>query len=134
MGKIPQTKRLVVEDFEGQQEWIGKLIDPVNQFMQESVALVNNSLTFSENFNGAMLTVVWTGSAKSLAWRLKARPVAAWIGSIRTHPSNAVPTGLSAFNLVWDFTQAGEFQVVSVPGLSASASNPYKLTIVAVAG
>jgi hypothetical protein len=134
MGQIPQTKRLVTEDFDGQQEWIGKLIDPLNSFMQETVQLVNQSLTFSENFNGAILSIVWTGSAKSVAWRLKAKPVAAWLGSIREHPSNAVPTGLSAFNLVWDFTQAGEFRLVEVPGLSASASNPYKLTIVAVAG
>lgn len=134
MGQVPQTKRLVLEDFDGQQEWIGKLVDPLNSFMQETVSLVNKSLTFGDNFNGAVLSLVWTGSAKSLAWKLKARPVAAWIGSIRTHPDNAAPTGLSAFNLVWDFTQGGEFKVVEVPGLSASASNPYKLTIIAVAG
>ena len=58
MGQIPQTKRLVTEDFDGQQEWIGKLIDPLNSFMQETVQLVNQSLTFSENFNGAILSFI----------------------------------------------------------------------------
>jgi hypothetical protein len=54
MARIPAINRLVQEDFKDQ-PWIGKLIQPLNTFMTETIQAFNKGLTLSEN-SQAMVT------------------------------------------------------------------------------
>ena len=63
MAQLPQLKRLLIEDFPDQQEWISKLILPLNEFMQNVINALNRDLTLSDNLRANLKTLRITGSS-----------------------------------------------------------------------
>jgi hypothetical protein len=49
VGRVPTTRRLSVENFQGQKDWIDKLLGPLNSFFSDVVALFNKGITQNEN-------------------------------------------------------------------------------------
>lgn len=47
--KLPNIKRILLEDFPTEQAWIGKLILPLNDFMQNVINIVNSNVSFKDN-------------------------------------------------------------------------------------
>jgi hypothetical protein len=50
MAKIPTIRRLTIEDFPSQKDWIQPLIEILNNFIINVVVAFNKQLTISENF------------------------------------------------------------------------------------
>lgn len=60
MGVLPKTRTLVREDFPGQEDWIDRLLQPLNNFMSDVVSLNNRNLTFSQNFDAQLKSLQLT--------------------------------------------------------------------------
>jgi hypothetical protein len=63
MAQLPQIKRLLVEDFPDQQEWIGKLLIVLNDFMQATSNALDKNLTITDNFNQQVKTLTIVGNS-----------------------------------------------------------------------
>lgn len=132
--KLSQLRRLVVEDFEEQQEWIGPLLNNINKMVEELYAALNKGLTTTDNEAGAIKTFSWDGSTIDLAWDLPRKPIGAWIVDVVDLETASKPTLANAISLVWQYTQTGGLQIIQIPGLTASSSQKYEITIKAITG
>lgn len=91
MSNLPPIKRLAQEDYHDQ-PWIGRLLGPLNQFLQSIYAAFNNGFTMNENMIAQVKTLTIAGAVPNLAngkyvtqwnWPFPAtRPVGLWIGNI----------------------------------------------------
>lgn len=64
MAKPPSVRRLLVEDFPSdQQEWIGKLLQIINQFMDETGFVLNKGVSLTENAFVQVKTLNFKGNA-----------------------------------------------------------------------
>ncbi len=133
MARLSAIKRILTESFPDV-KWISVLLAPLNQFIEEVNRALNNELTFSENFDGVVKTVTVDGTFPlKFMWTRSKRPTVAWIGYCREVSSNHVALA-SGIALDWEYSGDGFFKINAVPGLSASATAKYYLTIVALAG
>lgn len=57
MAKIPTLRRFSVEDFKGEGTWIGKLFDPLNQFLTTVTSALTNQLTHSQNMDAQIVSL-----------------------------------------------------------------------------
>jgi hypothetical protein len=57
MARIPTLKRLPIEDFKDQSGWIGKLLEPLNQFLQIVTYALTNQITFSQNIDAQIVNL-----------------------------------------------------------------------------
>ena len=87
MAAVPSIRRLLLEDFPDQAEWIEKLLQPVNQYMEQSAAALR-ALTINDNMLGAIKTVELDGTFPvKIAWSV-AKPVSVLVGCLLyTSPS-----------------------------------------------
>ena len=49
MGRLPSLKNLKTEDYPKQKSWIGKLLQPMNQFIQQVYSTLNGNVEFDSN-------------------------------------------------------------------------------------
>lgn len=73
MGRINATRKLIVEDFPDQKDWIGDLFVVVNDFITKAVSIINGNVEFASNIIGAEkeLDFVYVSDAASLPQRIK---------------------------------------------------------------
>ena len=65
--KLPPITRIIVEDFPSSvQEWISKLIDPLNNFMRVVKTGVDKGITVNDNLSGAIKTITITPTSGGL--------------------------------------------------------------------
>lgn len=135
MAQLPTQKRITPESFPDQEDWIPKLLEPLNKFMEEVTRALNNQITVNENLDAVVKTVQLDGVYPvKFRWERKNRPKAAWIGQCREISENHT-TITTALYLDWEYTQDGMFQINNVAGLStATPSNKFNLTVIAIAG
>jgi len=134
MAKPIKADRLIVEDYKEQKSWIGKLLSPINSFMESVVAALNRSLTLKENLAADMLTVQLDGTMPvKLAWTLKARPRAVSVGDVYRKDGASV-TLTDAVGIKWSYNQQGQLQVDQVVGITPSSSAVYVVELVAFTG
>jgi hypothetical protein len=133
MARLSSIKRILTESFP-EVKWIGTLLAPINQFIEEVNRALNNELTFADNFDGMVKTITADGTYPvKFQWTRKSRPVVAWIGYIREIDGEHTNLG-AAVSLDWEYTGDGTFKINALPGLSASAADKFYVTIVAMAG
>lgn len=134
MASPPQLKRLVVEDFPADaQKWIGKLVEPLNVFMEEVNAAFSQQIKIVDNFAGSIktITAVVTGGsyvAQKIAY--PRRPRAIIVGDIKG-TDNLAPTLTAAVSVLWDYTQTGAIQIKNLAGLT---NGSYFVTLVILEG
>lgn len=136
MAKLPPISRLVTEDFADQKSWIGKLLQPVNQFMESVFAALNQGLTIKDNTTGDILTAELDGTLPlKLSWSGKSKPTVVLVGDIYRSDGSTV-TLTAAVGIKWSFNQSGQLQIDTVLGLpvAASASVKYKITLICFTG
>lgn len=130
--KLPSIKKILSESFTGL-EWAPRLLGPLNLFIEQVVQGLNNKLTISENLDGMVKTIRVDGTyPQEFQWTRSSRPAIAFVGNIV--PVGSAPTPTDAISLYWDYDGNGNFRVQDLPGLSASMTNKYDVTIVALAG
>jgi hypothetical protein len=132
--KTPELKRLILEEFPEQQEWIEKLIEPINLFFQTVVNALNKQITFGDNIDCEFYEQRLSGSYPvDLVWSRKAPPRAAWIAYAR-ETAGEHTTFTSALYLDWEFTSEGLFRVNSVVNLGDTDAIPFNVRIIAITG
>lgn len=67
MAKIPAITSIPIESFpKDVQAWVGKLLNPLNQFLNAAVLALSANLTFSDNLLGQQNTLTFTYGANTL--------------------------------------------------------------------
>lgn len=134
MAQLPKQRKILVEDFPKQKDWLPKLLSPLNEFFEDVIRALNKGITFQENMAGSILTVNIDGVFPlDLKWSQTSRPVAAWIGQCKEIGKDHVVFTDPLF-LDWEMKDSQTFRILGIPGLSASSTNRYKLTIMTVTG
>lgn len=114
MSRIRATQRLTVEDFPEQKSWIGKLISPINDYITQSIKILNEGILFGDNFIGKdhQFDFVYQSDAISLPigflWTFAASPKALQVVSAL---ENEQPVNLSAS---WQYTTDGQVRLVGI--------------------
>lgn len=127
MAKLPPLIRLLVEDFVDQKEWIGKLLQPINQFMEATAASLNKSLTVADNLDQQITTITIRGSENAtFKATTKNRPKGVMVTQVVT-VSGTAPT--AAVQPVWGYVPATNSIKISSwhGGLSSTAK--YQITL-----
>jgi hypothetical protein len=133
VAKLPTFKRILPEQFPDL-KWLPEFVAPINKFMSEVQDAMNNKLTFQENMNAEVRTVLLDGTYPiKLKWSKPNKPTAAWIGQAREVSGNHT-TITTALYLDWEYTTEGNFQINNVAGLSASPTDKFNLTILIITG
>jgi hypothetical protein len=133
MANVPTIRRLLLEDFPDQAEWIAKLISPINTQMEQIVAALNKQLTIEQNMAGSIRTVELDGTFPvKIAWT-GSRPVSVLVGNVYRSDGTSF-TLTDAVQVQWQFNQSGQLQIDTVTGITPSTSAKYKLVLECKAG
>lgn len=136
MSTVRATQRLTVEDFPEQKGWIGKLISPINDYITQSIKILNQGMIFADNVLGKdhLFDFVYQSDAISLPigflWTLGSQPRALVIVSAL---EDEQPVNLSAS---WQITVDSQVRLVgivkftSAPAVALlSAGSRYKIRV-----
>lgn len=69
--RIRAIQLLKVEDFPDQKKWIGKLIQPLNDFLNQSIKIINDGIVFPDNFLGKDIVYSFTYQSEAITWPQK---------------------------------------------------------------
>jgi len=132
--KINSIKKIITEDFQEQKSWIGKLVSPLNQFMDSVSSALNNRLTINDNMSGLTKSILVDGTYPlKIAWPMSQKPTIVLVGNCKK--VNGVHTPVtSAVYVDWSVSSDGSLSIDNVTGITASASDVYQITIVALTG
>lgn len=132
MAALPQLKRLLLESFQDQKDWIGRLLIPLNEFMESVTAAFANGLTFRENVLCQIkeLDVSTTSQPQTFRYTLSSRPLALIKASI-VEKAATPATITSAVDIDWEYTGV-DIKIKNVSGLTAGKT--YKLTVIVLGG
>lgn len=134
MSRLPPVQRLVTEDFADQKKWIGKLLSPINQFMESVYQSLNQGLTLQENMAAAVLETQLEGQFPAkIAWTLKSKPVAVLVGQVEL-VSGATVSLTDAIGIRWSYNGQGVLQIDQIVGITPSTTAKYRLTLVCFTG
>ncbi len=134
MAKLPAINRLVTEDFPDQKKWVGRLLQPLNQFMESVYAGLNKGLTLRDNLAADVLTVDVDGAFPvKLAWRLTAKPIAVLVGDVQRSDGGTFALS-GAPGLRWSFNQSAQLQIDEVTGVTPTSTTRYKFTLICFTG
>ncbi len=128
MGKFYAPKKLLIEDFpDDARSWLGKLIDPLNQFMTQVATALTQGLVIFDNSKSVTFNVdIIANQTYPLTYNLaslKQRPTAVLIGQL-TQSDESAPS--NAYALHWKYNDG----TLSYTLIGLDASKSYKATIV----
>ncbi len=125
-----QGKRFLVEDFDAAQKpWIGKLLTPLNQYIEQVTGALNQGLTLADNLKAQVSDVsVIVGQTYPIkqAYSLNEKPRSVHIGAIRLS-DGSLP--VSPFSVYW---QPGQLQnTLELTFLGLDPTKAYTITVIA---
>ena len=138
MSQLPQVRRLLVEDFMEQKDWISKLFTPLNTLMDGIITSLTKGITLRENCAADIITVkldrVPTDTDSiGLPWTISQSPISLHVGNItRVDGGNILLT--AAVGVQWRFFGAKGLQLTNIVGIVPSTTDKYYLTLVAFTG
>lgn len=132
MAQLPSLKRLLLEDFQDQRDWITKLITPLNEFMENSLNALTRNLTFRDNILSQIkeLEVTTLTQPQSFKCTLVSKPLALLKASIVEVSANPQVI-TSAVDVDWEW-DGSNIRIKNVTGLTAGKR--YKLVVIVVGG
>jgi hypothetical protein len=138
MAQLPQIRRLLVEDFLSQKEWISKLFQPLNNFMEGVASVFNKSITIKDNMLADIVTVTLSSVPTAtnpypLKWSLNQRPQSVHVGNV-VRLDNIGFTLSAAVAVQWTYDANNGFRLTNVVGITPSSTVKYTLTLVCFAG
>jgi hypothetical protein len=134
VSRLPPVQRLSLEDFPDQKKWLGKLLSPINQFMESVYQSLNQGLTVKENMAGTLLEVILEGSMPAkAAWSLKSKPVAVLLGQVERTDGTTI-TLSSAIGIRWSYNGEGTLQIDQITGITPSSSAKVRVTLICFTG
>lgn len=139
MSRLPEIRRLMVEDFLDQKEWIGALFSPINLFQDGVISALNKGISIRDKVAGDIIRQTATKSPTDsdiiiLPWNPKlGQPVAIYIGDVKRVDGNPF-VAASAFGLQWKYVSSVGIAVTNLLGVTPSNDNKYLITYVIFAG
>lgn len=135
MGLIPVQPTILVEDFPSEeQKWIGKLLYPLNQFLNAAIPVINGQIDFGVNTPGQTFRFqfVYGGERdfpKQFAWNKAQRPV-----ELRIAQATEDGAAISLINPAWSFEDGavivGTLYKLTHSGVtSLSVGSTYNITV-----
>jgi len=138
MSELPQIRRLLVEDFMEQKEWISKLFIPLNTFMDGTFTALNRGVTLRQNM-AADLRVVTVNRVPTVAdyigvpWTIPQKPISLHIGRIIRTDNTAVVLA-SAVQVQWEYDSSKGLRLTNLIGITPTATATYDLTLAIFTG
>jgi hypothetical protein len=128
VAKLIPVKTLRREDFQAQADWIGRLLQPLNEFMSAVQTALNRDLTVADNLRAQIAEVSITeNQTYPLGIKLTLPNGALGLAVLRAYeknnPSNTIGSAVWAD---WEALK-GEVRLNGLTGLSASKS--YKVVL-----
>lgn len=131
---LPPIKRLVVSDFKGQEEWIGRLLYPINQVFLALNSGLQKNITITENLAEQIYSTTFQNTATSLSaqnplqfkFTFSNSPVGLLVVGIQdlTIPGTVFTTAVFP---TWSYSSST--QQISVSGLTGlTANHSYQIT------
>jgi hypothetical protein len=130
MARIPPIKRLSLEDFKDQIDWIGRLIQPINDFMSSVAFALNKQITWTDNMNGQVVNLDVTINGTNdypIYFKINSATIKAlWVGNCYEVASS--PTvNTNAVYIAWELTGSGQVKINNISGLTTGKK--YRLII-----
>lgn len=130
MAKFGAVKKIDINDMPSEQRsWIGKLLEPLNQFMtQTSTALTNGLVIADNNRTVKITTTIAANQVYPMTYNLKAlkeKPSMVLIGALRTTDGTSIT---DAFSVTWSYNDG----ILSYTLLGLNASSKYEITLIAL--
>lgn len=130
MSKINAVKRLILQDFPSDvQSWLVKLIQPLNQFVEQTISALSNGLTIADNFKSKKYELTITASQSypiKLQYSLNQRPTSVTIAYCREDAATpSTPT--VAYSVWWLYDEEG----LQATMIGLDSSKRYKVTLIA---
>lgn len=119
MAKAPNIRRLLVEDFPDQADWIEKLLQPLNQLSITVQTALNRGISLRDNAGVGYLEVT-LNTAEQSAFPLVMRhglPSAWGLQLVYVADTGNDPPALPALTALWEDLGDGRVQVNNIPGL-----------------
>ena len=139
MGRVPEFRRLGVEDFpKDVKSWLGKLLAPLNSMFKTIYENLNHGLTFEENMIAQVKTLTFTklstypSSDSPLKFKntMRVKPIGVIILAIKENVSN--PSALTSAVAI-DWSYGGEYvKINNITGLTNDTS--YEITLLSIGG
>lgn len=139
MSKLPPVRRLLIEDFMDQKDWIGNLFTPINVFMDGVLGCLSKGISIRDNVAGDIIVnntsrLPTVEKPIVLPWTSKQGiPVAIHIGNIqRVKGDNftlATPVGFQ-----WKYDSSQGILITNIMGLTPTSEDKYNITYVVFAG
>lgn len=150
MAKLPQIRRLLIEDFASEKKWISPLLLVLNSFMEGVVNALTRSLTIIDNMSGDVKTVTLsnvptpstTGGANgptSVTWSKSSLPTCVLVANVQQLTGSplaaATFTLAAAVQVQFQMSQDNKsLQIIGVTGITPTQTTQYRLTLVCFTG
>lgn len=141
MAALPPIRRLYIDDYPTQKEWIGPFLLILNTFMQSLVSSLNDNLTLIENTTSdiktiALITPPSVAAPAKVAWTKTRKPIAVVVGNVSLKSSTGASYTLGdAVQVQWQMSPLNDsLQITQVSGIVPSGTEQYTLTLVCIAG
>lgn len=129
MSRI-NPQQFTVETFPEQQDWIGKLFSPLNQFTGDVVRAFRNQLTISDNLFQEIKEIKWVNQAANLPLRFtpkfNSQPVGLTYIYIYNNTDQVYST--TAPHVVWTFN-GSQVVISDISGLTSGKTYTIKLLV-----
>lgn len=142
MARLTATQRLIVEDFPDQKDWIGGLLDPINEFITKTLLAINGGIEFSSNIVGLEkeFDFVYVSEAvtfpQTFRWSLSRKPASFLVVAA----SENTPSSNSNFSPIillgaWQLNAKNEVELTSAVKVTTSGAaaltvgNRYKVKV-----
>jgi len=138
MSKLPQIRRLLVEDFMDQKDWISKLFTPLNTFMESVASILSKGVSIKDNCTADIQTVSLNfvptfDETIPVRWSLNTKPVAMFVGNVkRVDGADFLPT--TAVAIQWTYDTITGLKLTDIVGITPSIIDQFTLTLVIFAG
>lgn len=132
MAQVPEAPQINPEAFpKDQQELVSKLAGPINQYAELLNEVLNQNLTFGDNFKGEVKTLTFAAGETTKKFRFtKGVPIGLWVINQRNLTSPAT-LNTNVVQAQWEWDGKNNIEIKSILGLSASYK--YDITFIIVA-
>jgi len=139
MSKLPQVRRLLIEDFPDQKDWVGNLFSPLNLFMDGVITCLSKGISLRDNM-AADIIVNNTSRVPTLEkpivlpWNARlGLPTSITIGNItRVDGANFILVAPVAIQWKYDSTQG--ILITNIIGITPTSDDKFNITYTVFAG
>lgn len=124
-------QKFIIEPFKDQASWIGNLLSPLNDIMNDLILAFNNQITIKENLYQEIKEIKFKNTAGDFPLKFKTKFNANPQGVLMIYSYDNTLSVPAALNSAIDWTFANnELKISSISGLTASSTYTIRLLII----